>query len=41
MCVHETTYRADVDSLVDVSKLPLTYAATQLNTITLNLIVSC
>ncbi len=37
----ETTYRADVDSLVDVSKLTLTYAASQLNTIPLNLVVAC
>lgn len=37
----KTTYRADVDSLVDISKLALTYAASQLNTIPLNLIVTC
>lgn len=37
----ETTYRADVDSLVDISKLTLTYAASQLNAIPLNLIVPC
>lgn len=40
VCI-KTTYRADVDSLVDISKLTLTYAASQLNTIPLNLIVTC
>lgn len=37
----KATYRADVDSLVDISKLTLTYAASQLNAIPLNLIVTC
>lgn len=35
------TYRADVESLVDISKLALTYAASQLDTIPLNLIIPC
>lgn len=35
----EDTYLADVDSLVDISKLTLTDAAPQLNTIPLNLVV--
>lgn len=39
--IFEATYRADVDSLVDISKLTLTYAASQLNAIPLNLIVTC
>lgn len=37
----KTTHRANVDSLVNVSKLTLPYAASQLNTIALNLIVPC
>lgn len=36
---NDFTYRADVESLVDISKLALTYAASQLNTIPLNLII--
>lgn len=35
----QQTYRADVNSLVDVSELTLAYAASQLDTIPLNLIV--
>lgn len=33
------TYRVDVESLVDISKLALTYAASQLNTIPLNFVI--
>lgn len=36
-----TTYRAHVHPLVDISKLPLTDAASQFNAVALDLIVAC